>query len=131
MWDWLRKLLQKTPILGQRQPQWSEWSKVAYKEASDESATSVIICKDQQITAGISAELYAFDRWTLYLWSDGINWITIQLSPGSDYWCEIDESPVEMASDSCRVIEMGYDGYFISLTASEAANVTGIIRGVY
>lgn len=115
-----------------REPFWSEWSKKAFKEASDESATTVTICDDEDITGSAAASLYAFDQWSLYLWSDGINWVSIELSPdGQVNWCEITESPVVMASDSCSIIEMGYTASDIRLTASEVANVTGIVRGVY
>lgn len=114
-----------------REPEWSEWSKLAFKEASDESATTITICTAADITGSVARSLYAFDRWTLYLWSVGINSITIQLTPDATNWCEIDESPIVMASDSCRVIEMGYDGSVIRLTASQVATVTAVIRGVY
>jgi len=104
------------------------WLKVATKDEGD----TIIICKDADISGGVTVALKNFKRWTLYLKvADAID-ITIELSPdGGNTWFIVPESPISFSAAGDDIVEMGYDATHIRLTGSNTNAVTAIIRGVF
>jgi len=100
--------------------------------APKDEGDTITICTDTDISAGVSAALKNFKRWTLYLKvADAID-ITIELSPdGGNTWFTIPESPISFSAAGDDVIEFGYDATHIKLTGSNTNAVTAIIRGIF
>ena len=97
----------------------------------DEGET-ITIASAEDISAGKTAALKNFKRWTLYLKVAAAMDITIELSPdGGTTWYEAPESPVSFSAAGDNIIEMGYDATHIRLTASTTDAVTAQIRGVF
>ena len=97
----------------------------------DEGET-ITIASAEDISAGKTATLKNFKRWTLYLKVAAAMDITIELSPdGGTTWYEAPESPVSFSAAGDDIIEMGYDATHIKLTASTTDAVTAQIGGVF
>jgi len=101
------------------------------RAAKDEGET-ITIANNEDISAGKTAALKNFKRWTLYLKTAGAIDITIELSPdGGTTWYKAPESPISFSAAGDDVVEMGYDCTHIKLTGSNTTDVTAQIRGVY
>lgn len=96
-----------------------------------EKGETIEICKDADISGGVTKALKNFRRWTLYLKTAGAIDITVELSPDGSTWFKVPESPVSFSAADDDVIEMGYDATHIRLTGSNTTAVTAMIRGVY
>jgi len=97
----------------------------------DEGAT-IKIASAADISAGVTAALNNFKRWTLFLHAAAAIDITVELSPdGGTTWFTIPESPISFSAAGDDVIEFGYDATNIRLTGSTTDAVTAIIRGVF
>ena len=100
--------------------------------APKDEGETITICKDADISGGVTAELKNFKRWTLYLKVAAAMDIKVELSPdGGTTWFTIPESPISFSAAGDDVIEFGYDATHIRLTASTTDAVTAIIRGVF
>jgi len=97
-----------------------------------EDGETITICRNKDISGGVTARLKNFKRWTLYLKVAAAMDIKIELSPdGGTTWFEAPESPISFSAAGGNIIEMGYDATHIRLTSSTTDAVTAIIRGVY
>ena len=100
--------------------------------APKDEGETITIASAEDISAGKTAALKNFKRWTLYLKVAAAMDITIELSPdGETTWFEVPESPISFSAAGDNIIEMGYDATHIRLTASTTDNVTALIRGVF
>ena len=99
--------------------------------APKDEGETITIASAEDISAGKTATLKNFKRWTLFLkTADAID-ITVELSPDGSTYFTIPESPIKFASADDDVIEMGYNAKTIKLTGSNTSAVTAIIRGIY
>jgi len=99
--------------------------------APKDEGETITIASAEDISAGKTAALKNFKRWTLFLkTADAID-ITVELSPDGSTYFTIPESPIKFASADDDVIEMGYNAKTIKLTGSNTSAVTAIIRGIY
>jgi len=93
---------------------------------------TIDIANAEDISAGVTASLANFDRWTLLLNAAGAIDITVEISPdGGTTWYEIPESPLSFSGAGDKTEELGYDATNIRLTGSNATNVTSQVRGVF
>jgi len=100
--------------------------------APKDEGETITIAIDEDISAGKTAALKNFKRWTLYLKTAGAIDITIELSPdGGNTWFTVPESPISFSGAGDNIIEMGYDATHIKLTGSNTNATTAIIRGIF
>jgi len=98
----------------------------------DYPAETVDISDAEDISAGVTAELSNYDRWTLFIHVAGAIDVTVELSPdGGATWYEIPESVLSYGGAADDVMEIGYSATNIRLTGSNATNVSSQVRGVF
>jgi len=111
--------------------------KQAVKEAIEETIGSmggetITICIAQDISTGVEAPLKNYERWTLYLKTQGAIVIDIYLSPDDgSTWYKPKESPVTFDGAGDDIIEFDYDATRIKLVGSNTTPVTAQVRGVF
>jgi len=111
----------------------TESLKQALRETvGEEAGETVNICREADISKGVSAPLKNYERWTLYLKTAGAITIYIYLSPdGGVNWYQPEESPVIFNAAGDKLIEFGYDATNIKLVGSNSNKVTAQVRGVF
>jgi len=100
------------------------------KEVGAEALDRINVCFNADISAGKIAELKAYERWTIYLKTQGAIEIAIELSPDGTTWYEPEESPVVFTKADDILIVMNYDATHVKITGSNPTPVTCQILGV-